>query len=155
MLQAMRRLFLFSFLFVVAAGIPSCGMFTPGSGSFERPPEEQPGAQSSDLDADIRMMWSVVAPDPGEKWVKASDAAVHASNRVFNTVKLEGLTRTQVRRKLRFDLRSKEYGYISPFWPVKRGVFPVRIDNGFYGWQFNLYFDETGRVREVKKVWIH
>lgn len=147
----MQRLFLFGFLLLVSVITPGCGTSSTDPGAVDTTFGSPSDAKSSDLDADIRMMWSVEAPEPGEKWVKATDDAIHASSRVFNTVKLEGLTRTQVMRKLRFDLRSKKYGYDFPFYPVRKGVLPVRIDNGNYGWQFNIYFDERQRVEVVRK----
>jgi hypothetical protein len=100
-------------------------------------------------------MWSVQAKEAGRDWVAATDEAIPAANRVFNTLDLTGLTTEEVEQKLRFDLRSDDYGYYAPFWPISKGVLPIRIDNGFYGWQFDIHFDSQGRVLKVEKRWIH
>lgn len=108
------------------------------------------GAKSINLEEDLKIMWSVEEPAPKEGWTKSTDAAVHAAYRVFNTVDLVGLTRSQVAKKLRFDLRTKSYGYGFPFYPVEQDVLTVRIDNGCYGWQYNIKFDSKKRVKCVE-----
>lgn len=85
----------------------------------------------------------------------ATEEAIEASERVFNTIDLRGHTRDEIGNSLRFDLRADDYGYYAPFWPTKRGVFPVRIDNGYYGWQYDIHFDSNDRVDKVLRRWIH
>ena len=140
----------------IALSICSCAHLveTSDSTSCDHPggPED---AQSTNLDADIRTMWSVAPKQEGRDWVTSTPEAVLAANRVFNTVKLEGLTRDQMEEKLRFDLRSPEYGYYAPFWPVARQDVPIRIDTGFYGWQFDIHFAPDQKVNGVTRRWIH
>lgn len=113
------------------------------------------GAKSTNLNADIRTMWSVAPKKEGRDWVTATPEAVLAANRVFNTVALRGLNRDQMAKKLRFDLRSSDYGYYAPFWPVARGDLPIRIDTGSYGWQFDVHFNSDQKVTGVTRQWIH
>lgn len=100
-------------------------------------------------------MWSVTAKEEGRDWVAATPAAVLAAERVFNSVDLHGMTREAVDLKLRFGLRSPDYGYYAPFWPVARRDLPIRIDTGSYGWQFDVHFGSDQKVRSVTKRWIH
>lgn len=113
------------------------------------------GKRSSSLSRDLRLMWSVQPKEEDRDWVTATDQAIDASERVFNTVDLKGQSTDQIATTLRFDLRAKNYGYYAPFWPVDRGVFPIRIDNGNYGWQFDIHFDNSNHVEKVTRRWIH
>ncbi len=96
-------------------------------------------------------MWSVSPKREGREWVASSYEADAAAERVFNTVNLIGLSRDAVTNALRMDMRSKEYGYVLPFYPVSTNVIPVRIDNGNYGWQFNIVINDSNRVVRVEK----
>lgn len=100
-------------------------------------------------------MWSVQPKEEGRDWVMATDEAIDASERVFNTVDLTGQSKDQISTTLRLDLRAENYGYDAPFWPADRSVFPIRIDNGNYGWQFDIHFDTADRVEKVMRRWIH
>lgn len=113
------------------------------------------GKRSSGVSQDLKLMWSVQPKVAGRNWVASTEQAIDASERVFNTVDLKGQSREQIAKTLRFDLRAKNFGYYAPFWPVERGVCPVRIDNGSYGWQFDIHFDDQGHVKKVTRRWIH
>lgn len=106
---------------------------------------------STNLAADIEAMWSVAPMPQGRNWVAASVEADSAALRVFNTVNLIGMSRDEVTRSLRLDLRSKNYGYCAPFYPVSTNALAVRIDNGHYGWQFNVVFGDGDRVIKVER----
>ncbi|MHA3770564.1 hypothetical protein ACXR0O_03390 [Verrucomicrobiota bacterium sgz303538] len=150
------RLLWLSLGLLITAGISGCVSREGASGVVVHDDEGGPeGARSANLDADIRTMWSVVAKAEGVTWVAATAEAVLAANRVFNTVDLRGLTRDQVAKKLRFDLRSSEYGYYAPFWLIARGDLPIRIDTGCYGWQFDVHFTPDEKVIGVTRRWIH
>jgi len=99
-------------------------------------------------------MWSVNPKKEGRNWVTATDDAIDASERIFNTIDLRGQSKDQIAKTLRFDLRAEDYGYYAPFWPVESGVFPIRIDNGGHGWQYDIYFTDD-RVSKVLRRWIH
>lgn len=137
-------------LFVGCAGI---------GGEADLPSSEvvpaENGKRSSSLPRDLRLMWSVQPKEAGRDWVMATDEAIDASERVFNTVDLKGQSKDQIAKTLRFQLRAKNYGYYAPFWPADRRVFPIRIDNGNYGWQFDIHFDTADRVEKVMRRWIH
>jgi hypothetical protein len=113
------------------------------------------GKRSTSLASDLKIMWSVQPKEEGRNWVTATEAAIDASERVFNTVDLRGQTADELGETLRFDLRSQDYGYYAPFWDVNRGVFPIRIDCGNYGWQYDVHFDSQKRVSQVMRRWIH
>lgn len=111
-------------------------------------------AKSTNLEEDLKIMWSVERPDPQSGLTRSTTEAVGAAYRVFNTIDLVGMTRFQVAKKLRFDLRATSYGYQFPFYPVEKNVLPVRIDNGNYGWQYNIIFNAKQRVERVKPIGI-
>lgn len=106
--------------------------------------------KSTNLTVDIAAMWSVAPKLEGRDWVASSDAADTAAVRVFNTVNLIGMSREEVSGVLRFDLRSPDYGYVAPFYPVATNVIPIRIDNGRYGWQFDIIMGGSDRVVRVE-----
>lgn len=114
-----------------------------------------PQGRSENLDEDIKVMWSVAPKKGNRDWCAATLDAIPASDRVFNTVNLVGLTKEEVASKLHFEMRAADYGYYAPFWPVKKGVQVVRIDNGNFGWQFNLIYGPNGRLVRVERQWIH
>lgn len=111
--------------------------------------------RSTDLEADIRAMWQVGDPEPDRTWVTATSEAIRAANRVFNTVELHGMTLDDAKQILRLDLRAPNYGYIAPFWPVGDNTYPLRFDNGCWGWQFDIIVDEHDCITEVRRTWIH
>jgi len=126
---------------------PSCFYTADGTGI----------PQSEDLKSDIRTMWGVAPMKEGNTWATATDEAVDASERVFNTLKLTGLSRKEVNDALMVDLRSEDYGYYEPFWSIMdpEQTFLVRIDNGRYGWQYEIVYDENDHVERVERQWIH
>jgi len=117
-------------------------------------PGGTPGEKSTDLSKDIKEMWRVTKLE-NENFSASSDQAISAANRVFNTIELKKLSKDEIIKTLRLDLRSPEYGYVAPFWPVKKGTLVLRFDSGMYGWQFNLYFDKKAICKKVERQWIH
>lgn len=104
---------------------------------------------SDDIAADVQLMWSV-----NEKGASPQEA-IDAASRVFNTVKLEGLPRAKVVELIgNSGLRPKGI-YNFPFWPVGKDEVAYRFDTGFYGWQFNLKFDDKGTCESISRKWIH
>ena len=138
-----------------AAPEPSQAIDESRSGRTLENPLDAVDETSTDIDQDIHLMWSVHEKQSGQAWVAATDEAILAASRVFNTLDVIGLSPDELTDILRLDLRSPDYGYYAPFWPIPKGVFPIRIDNGLYGWQFDLYFDAQDRVSKVEKRWIH
>jgi hypothetical protein len=111
--------------------------------------EDRETDTSSDVPADVKLMWSV--DDKG----RSPQKAIEAASRVFNTVKLEGVQRDKV-TELVGDASLRPKGiYNRPFWPVGKGETAFRFDTGAYGWQFNLRFDEDGVCKSVTRKWIH
>lgn len=137
---------------------------TPAVGWLEpRPGEYDDAAQSSDLAADLKLMWETQplrgTPDPthGPNPRGSTDRAINAASRVFNTVELIGKTPEEVVALLGDPKASSNSIYNFPFWPPPpkgRGLV-YRFDSGAYGWQFNLVFGNDGRVLEVERHWIH
>jgi hypothetical protein len=119
------------------------------------------GEKSSDLAADLRLMWETRKlggmPDPthGPNPRSSTDRAINAASRVFNTVDLVGKTREGVVALLGDPKSSSDSIYNFPFWPAPKGSLVYRFDSGAYGWQFNVVFSDDGKVREVERHWIH
>lgn len=126
------------------------------------PGQYDPSLPSTSLERDIRIMWKtqllkgdiesagVSTPTPHA----STDAAINAASRVFNTVKLAGLTREEVIAMLGDPRKSNDSIYNFPFYPVPKGSMIYRFDSGAYGWQFDLLFDVDGKVRQVERRWI-
>jgi hypothetical protein len=120
----------------------------------DEPPDEG-SVPSADLEADLRLMWQT-RPLPGDPDRRASTPrAVNAASRVFNAVDLVGLTKEAVAARLGDPRTSGDSIHTFPFWSVEGGVVVYRFDTGSYGWQFNLRFDDDGKVRDVERLWIH
>ena len=119
------------------------------------------GDKSSDLAADIRLMWETQklggTPDPthGPNPRASTDRAINAASRVFNSVELVGKTREEVVGQLGDPKASSDSIYNFPFWPAPKGSLVYRFDCGAYGWQFNVLLGAEGRVWEVERNWIH
>ena len=123
--------------------------------------EDDEDGQSTDLAADIKLMWQTEPlkgqhdPSHGKGPRASTDAAIQAASRVFNTVNLVGLTREEVVAKLGDPRTSNDSIYNFPFWPARWAGLVYRFDTGSHGWQFNVYFGWTGKVRKVERLWIH
>ena len=65
------------------------------------------------------------------------------------------MTREEVISVLGDPRTSNDSIYNFPFWPAPKGAMVYRFDTGAYGWQFDLLFDEQGKVNEVQRSWIH
>jgi hypothetical protein len=93
-------------------------------------------------------------PDAGPNPHGSSDRAVNAASRVFNTVNLSGMTREEVIKTLGDPAKASNSIYNFPFYPVRKGNLVYRFDNGSSGWQFDIEFDEAGKVRNVTRLGI-
>jgi hypothetical protein len=111
----------------------------------ERPDDGQ--EQSTDLTADLRLMWRT-------RGRTSTPRAINAASRVFNTVNLVGLTRQEVISRISDPETSSDRIYNFPFYPADPAAMVYRFDTGSYGWQFNIYFDDDGRVRRVQRLGI-
>lgn len=117
--------------------------------------------KSSNLAADLRLMWETRKlggshdPTHGPNPRSSTDRAINAASRVFNTVELVGKTREEVISLLGDPKSSSDSIYNFPFWPAPKSALVYRFDSGAYGWQFNVLFDDEGKVREVERQWIH
>ena len=112
-------------------------------------------AKSKDLESDLQTMWSVGQPAADRTWVMATDEAIEAACRVFNTLDLVGIPLEEAKKTLKLELRAENYGYKAPFWPAPDNSFTLRFDNGFWGLQYNLITNEEGEIIEVQREWIH
>jgi hypothetical protein len=111
--------------------------------------EDKETDTSSDIAADVKIMWSV------DEKGRSPQEAIEAASRVFNTVKLEGMHREKIFKQIgHMSLRPKGI-YNRPFWPVAKDELAFRFDTGAYGWQFNLKFDEKEICKTVTRKWIH
>lgn len=128
-----------------------------GSATFSPPSDFDAETKSTDLEADIKLMWET-APSKGTSKVTASsDRAICAASRVFNSVNLVGKTGLEVKALLGSPTKSNESVYRGePFWPMKERGMTYRFDCGFYGWEFHVYVNgDNERVTEVARHWIH
>ncbi|MEO2090762.1 MAG: hypothetical protein ABGY75_14855 [Gemmataceae bacterium] len=80
-------------------------------------------------------------------------SAINSASRVFNAVRLEGMTLEEVRSALGVRPRPL-FKYDFSFFPIEPGVAVYRFDCGNFGWQFNLRFDDQKRVASVERKWI-
>jgi hypothetical protein len=131
------------------------GMIEPHPGVAD------PTARSSDVAADIKLMWATqplkgnAGPQAGPNPQASTDRAIKAASRVFNTVQLVGKTREEVVKLLGDPRASNSSVYNFPFWPVAAGSLVYRFDSGAYGWQFNVVVGTDGKVSAVERHWIH
>jgi hypothetical protein len=119
---------------------------------------------STNLPHDMELMWetsplrgnagSDVGPDPQA----SSIFAINAASRVFNTVDLTGLSKSEVIAKLGDPRTSSDSIYAGwSFWPAgtNTNALVYRFDCGSGGWEFNVLFDDEGKVYEVERRGIH
>ena len=109
-------------------------------------------SKSEDLVRDIKLMWKTV---PHEQFPVSPVSAINAASRVFETVELVGKTTNEVFATIGHNKTSNDSGYNFPFWPTEKYTLIYRFDCGYFGWQFNLKLDASGRVTEVERKWIH
>jgi hypothetical protein len=118
-------------------------------------------ASSTNLARDFRLMWETTRlrgqhdPSHGVNPRASSSRAINAASRVFNSINLVGLSREEVIEQIGDPKTSNESIYNFPFWPAQGGRMVYRFDTGSYGWQFNLIFDDEGKVKKVERLWIH
>src|SRR5262249_37348007 len=112
-------------------------------------PSQEETDKSDDLQADIRTMWSI------DKNGRSTQEAIHAASRVFNTVHLTGMNREDISMLIGDDSFRAKGRYNTAFWPAEGKGLVYRFDCGYYGWQFNLRFDNRGECDGVKRIWIH
>ncbi|MCB9879033.1 MAG: hypothetical protein H6835_15670 [Planctomycetes bacterium] len=96
-------------------------------------------AVSTDLEADLRLMWQT-APMHSQPDARASTiAAMMAASRVFNTIELVGKTGAEVRALLGSPQTSSDSVYRhEPFFPLTSRALVYRIENGMFGWEFHV-----------------
>ncbi len=117
--------------------------------------------KSRALGTDIQRMWRLV-PFPRKNVFVPPVSSIHAAERVFNTIKLGGLTREAVANRLHMELRSARYDYDAPFYrvsgrthrPFPKGVQVLKFDGGGFGFQFTLIYGQDGKIIRVEKQWI-
>ena len=114
----------------------------------------QKETESSDVDRDIKLMWSTKRL-PDSHGFASTDEAIEAAERIFNTVSLIGITRDEVTALLGDPHHSNESQYKFPFWAAPKDAMFYRFDSGSYGWQFNVLFGRNGKVRKVERKWIY
>lgn len=167
-----KRRWLWAALALLVAAVAAVALWPGRRPDIEQAPRDlsqggqHPGgydqaAQSSDLAGDLKLMWETQplrgTPDPthGPNPRASTDRAINAASRVFNTVELVGKTWQEAVAALGDPKTSSDSIYNFPFWPPPKGALVYRFDSGAYGWQFNLVLGEDGRVREVRREWIH
>ena len=111
--------------------------------------------QSVDLRYDLKLMWETKRLAGFPVLRASTDRAINAASRVFETVSLAGKSREEVIAAIGDPKASNDSIYNFPFWPAAKDSMVYRFDCGSYGWQFNLFFDEAGKVFEVERHWIH
>ncbi len=116
---------------------------------------------SSNLASDIRLMWETKQlnglsdPTHSPNTHASTDRAINAASRVFNSVELIGKTREEVIVLLGNPTLSSDSIYNVPYASAPVDVLVYRFDCGNYGWQFNLVFEQTGKLNTVERHWIH
>ena len=101
------------------------------------------------LEEDIKLMWQTYKRPDGSGGA-STDEAVEAARRVFTKINLIGMTRSEVVKKLG-DPQKAEGAYLRH--PAHRmdgaGLIYV-FATGIFGWQAGVFFDDRGKVREVR-----
>jgi len=81
----------------------------------------------------------------------APSARLRAASRVFNSVQLVGKTRAEVVGLLGDPQLSSDSIYNFPFYPAQKGSMIYRFDTGSGGWQFDVIFDNNGKVSSIER----
>jgi hypothetical protein len=113
-----------------------------------------PDGKSVDLPSDLALMWETKPLHSNKNARASSDRAIHAAERVFKTVDLMGKTRDEVLQTLGSPKDKSDSMYNFPFYSADPSVMVFRFDNGAWGAQYNLSFDESGRVTKVEPLMI-
>lgn len=120
---------------------------------WPRRPTDDGTATSSNLSRDIKRMW-----ETERLWNSSlggsSNRAILAASRVFNSVSLLGLTRNDVLTKLGDPATASDSCYANCTAPAPPGSLVYRFDNGAWGWQFTVIFDDNSRVSRVDRLGI-
>ncbi|HVS73454.1 MAG TPA: hypothetical protein VHQ47_19680 [Phycisphaerae bacterium] len=144
---------------VVALGITLLSSLASCRSSPAGPQPQDPGAISSDLAADSKLMWETEhiggegTGVPIEHRFASTQRAVDAASRVFNSIDLIGLSREQVMARLGDPRTSSNSIYNFPFYPAPGDDLVYRFDTGAGGWQFNIHFS-SGKVSSVDRLGI-
>lgn len=138
--------------------IDSHHVITARSITFQKPGFDLPSKidfeqKSSDLKADIERMWSAIIKTKEGDFYSAE--SILAAIRVFNTVKLKNKTKEEVFEILGNPKINNKTFYRAPFLDLPPNDLYYRFDTGMWGMQFNILFNENGRVNGVEKKWIH
>jgi len=104
--------------------------------------------------ADIKLMWETVPLHGDSKRKASSHRAQEAAHRVLTSITLTGLTQAQVISLLGDPIKSSDSIYHLPFYRAPKGDLVYRFDTGNCGWQFNISFDQNGRVSKIKPMGI-
>jgi hypothetical protein len=107
----------------------------------------RPDEPSTDLAADLKLMWQTVDR-------RSTPDAIYAAQRVFATVDLIGLARDDVIGQLGDPRTSSDSRYNFPFYPAGRGDLVYCFSNGAWGCQYNILFGWDGKVRRVQYLGI-
>ncbi|MCK6440376.1 MAG: hypothetical protein L6Q71_09290 [Planctomycetes bacterium] len=139
------RLLLPIVLLVYSVGCNSRPKLHPVVDTETRKPQP-PNQKSTDLDADIRLMWETANQ-------RSTDNAIYAAKRVFNTVTLVGMKGKDVLALLGSTNKSNDSIYSFPFYPIKARALVYRFDNGAWGVQYNVYVEgDEAVVTEVEAL---
>jgi hypothetical protein len=104
---------------------------------------DSPKERSADLNADIKRMWETA------EGVSTLES-ISAARRVFATVDLVGLSRSQIVSIIGDPTSERTNKYYFPFYPSDHNDLVYRFDNGLFGCQYNIVFDWHGRARKVQ-----
>jgi hypothetical protein len=119
-----------------------------------------PDGKSTDLARDLEWMWETrpleSSGDPTQppNPRASTDRAIEAADRVFATVDLTGKTTEEVYATLGRPEEKSDSIYNFPFYPVEENVLVFRFDNGAWGTQYNVIFDDEGKVASVEELGI-
>jgi hypothetical protein len=115
------------------------------------------GEKSQNLEVDVAMMFETTLKkfSNDKNLIVSTEKAIESANRVFNSIELYGKSRDEIVDYF-VNKISPSYSYNFPFSPKEtNNSIVLRFDNGFYGWQFEIQFDDSHRCIDVKRRWIH